>query len=576
MTRTIQDEMGGKMPPELELVICIARPKGLDNEDRIRALLGEGVNWNEVLAYALQHKLGLILCKRLHELGESWLTRDQREALIEIERQLGTNSLRLLGEMLLLQGVFEAGQIPAIPYKGPSLAWLAYQNFTFRTYSDLDFVVPQRYIPKAVLLLQAAGYNAEFDPREVREGRQGHAPGQYAFVSGTSHRLVELHTERTLRYFPCPLNLDEMNARLIQLKIGGQNISTFSVEDTLVMLCVHGAKHFWEQLSWIADVANLVTAQPVDWPLTMQIAADLKCSRLLLLGLSLAHELFKAPLPKSVLESAQHNANVQWLARMVREQYTDVSGLSVGVLPRAAFRLRSRDGIGQGLRHMLRLAMSPTESDRQTVRLPQMLAPLYALVRPLRLLRNYGLGLRRLQLDLADFEPTPPEVVDRMLEFADIAPGDVLYDLGCGDGRIVVAAAGKFGIRSVGVDIDPLRIAEAKANARQQGVKDRVRFLQADAKNVDISEATIVTLYLELGGVLKLAERLRSQLRPGARIVSRSSQIFGWNPDRSETCTSASGIRTVFYLWTIKEADKDVAAGEDTVQELRQTHRAGG
>jgi hypothetical protein len=551
-----------KIRPELEFLLCAAREKSPENEERIRVLLGEGVNWNEALACAMQHKLQPVFCKYFLASGADWPTHDQRDALIEIERQLGIRSLLLFGEMLHLYGLFEAAEIPAIPYKGPVLARLAYQNLSFRTYTDLDFVLPQHYIPKAISLLQAAGYNAQFDPIEAQAGQHGQAPGQYAFRNNSSRTLLELHTERTLRYFPDPLDLEEMNSRLIRLEIGGRKLRSFSVEDTLVMLCVHGAKHFWERLAWLDDVANLTAAQHVDWQLMMRIAEDMKCARLLLLGLFLAHDLFGASLPQSVLERTQRDANVQWLARKVCEQYAGISDPSSGVLPRVAFRLRSRDGIWQGLRHMLRLALSPTESDRQTVRLPGLLAPFYALVRPWRLLRDYGIGLRQPKIDLAYFEPTPPEMVDRMLLFAGVAPGDVLYDLGCGDGRIVVTSAEKYGIRAVGVDIDPQRIAEAQDNARRHGVEDRARFFRADAKNVDVSEATIVTLYLEADGVLRLAERLRSQLRPGARIVSRASQIYGWPPEQCEEYVLPNGSRTFFYLWRIKElSTNDAASG---------------
>ena len=105
---------------------------------------------------------------------------------------------------------------------------------------------------------------------------------------------------------------------------------------------------------------------------------------------------------------------------------------------------------------MLRLTMSPTERDRQTTPLPRFLAPLYVLLRPWRLLREYGFGFRRrLKLDLAIYDPTPQEVVDEMLRLASVQPGDVLYDLGCGDGRIVVTAAEKYGIRAVGAVPEP-------------------------------------------------------------------------------------------------------------------------
>jgi hypothetical protein len=479
--------------------------------------------------------------------------------------------------MLWLCGVFEAAGVPAVPFKGPALGWLAYENFTHRTCVDLDFVLPQRHIPAAIAALKASEYMPQFNPIEVQTGSRGPAPGQYLFTPVGRRRSVELHTERTLRYFSRPLDLEEMNSRLMQLEIGGQKIRTFSVEDLLVMLCVHGSKHFWERLSWIVDIAQLVTVQPVDWEFLLAIAAQMQSTQVLLLGLSLAHELVGAPVPPPVLERTQTNAQVQWLTGKVLEQYAGTSYPSAGVWARALFRVRSSDGPWQGLRQLLRLSLSPTESDRQKIRLPAVLSPLYSPVRLFRLLGEYGLGLhRQTKTDLAGYEPTPPEVVDQVLRFANLSAGDVLYDLGCGDGRIVVAAAEKYGIRAVGVDIDPTRIAEARANARQHGVENRVAFLLADARDVDVFEATVVNLYLEQFGILRLVERLRSQLRCGARIISRSSPIYGWIPDRSEKHVSTDGIPSVLYLWTIKEAEKGTAAEQDAARELRHRHKVKG
>jgi SAM-dependent methyltransferase len=170
---------------------------------------------------------------------------------------------------------------------------------------------------------------------------------------------------------------------------------------------------------------------------------------------------------------------------------------------------------------MVRLTLSPTERDRESTHLPPALASLYVLVRPFRLLQEYGLGIRRrLKLDLAVYAPTPQGIIDGMLRLANIGPGDVLYDLGCGDGRIVVTAAEKYGIRAVGVNINPRRIAESHLNARKHGVESRVQFLKADAKKVKLSEATVVMIYLSADANLRLVERLRSELSPGARIRS--------------------------------------------------------
>jgi hypothetical protein len=244
-------------------------------------------------------------------------------------------------------------------------------------------------------MLESAGFSPQFDPREAHAGQDRSAPGQYSFLSHPQKILVEFHTERTLRYFPTPIDLQDLSSRLMTVEIGGQQLRTFSIEDTLVMLCVHGAKHFWERLGWVLDIAKLATAQRVDWTLASQIAAKMESTRVFLLGLYLAHDLFEAPLPGQLLEEIDRDRTVQELGEQVYQQYAGISDPSAGVLPRAVFRFRSRDGIGQGLRHTLRLAMSPTESDRKTVRLPRWLTPLYMLVRPWRLLREYGSGMKR-------------------------------------------------------------------------------------------------------------------------------------------------------------------------------------
>jgi hypothetical protein len=541
---------------------------------RIRAILRGGLNWSDVVATAFQHHVASFLYGNLRLAGEKLVPVVWLDSLRQYTRESTGLALVLLSELLRIHEIFEAEQLLLIPYKGPVLSWLAYHSLTGRTFIDLDFVLEQEHIPRAAALLKSAGFSADFGPQEELAGRIGHAPGQYGFFREATRTQVELHTEQTLRYFPVPLRLEKLNCRLITVEIAEQKMCTFSIEDTLVMLCVHGAKHFWDRLAWIVDVAELITAQPVDWALAIQIAAEMKSTRVLSLGLYLAHELLGASLPQSVLERAQRDSNVRWLTDKVRAQFEGNADPSPGVAPRAIFRLRSRDGIGQGMRHILRLAMSPTERDRQTMRLPRALAPLYMLMRPLRLLREYGLGFRqRLKPDLTIYDPTPQEVVDQVLHLASVGPGDVLYDLGCGDGRIVVTAAERYGIRAVGVDISPRRIAEAQANARRHGVESRVRFLQQDAKKVEISEATVVTMYLGAEGNLRLVERLRSELPPGARIVSRNFQIYGWPPERFEKHVSPDGIRTLLYLWRIKEPPmKDPAAecAADSVEQLKR------
>jgi hypothetical protein len=386
----------GAMRPELEVNLCCGRalidPMAAEG---VRLFIRNGLNWPDVVANAERHRLSPIVYEIITRTAQDLISPTQLNVLRGAAAPSTFVGMALLWELLHLHQLFEAAQILVIPYKGPVLAWVAYGSFTRREYSDLDFAVEQKYIPDVVAVLQSNGYLAQFDPREAHAGHDRSAPGQYSFLSHPQKILAEFHTERTLRYFPIPINFQDLTSRLMTVKIGEQRLRTFSIEDTLVMLCVHGAKHFWERLGWVLDIAKLVTDQKVDWTLATGIAARMESTRVLRLGLYLAHDLFDAPLPSQLLEEICRDRTVQELAEKVYELYAGISDPGAGILHRAAFRFRLRDGIGQGLRHTLRLAISPTESDRQIVRLPRWLTPLYVLVRPWRLLREYGSGLKR-------------------------------------------------------------------------------------------------------------------------------------------------------------------------------------
>ena len=149
------------------------------------------------------------------------------------------------------------------------------------------------------------------------------------------------------------------------------------------------------------------------------------------------------------------------------------------------------------------------------------------------------------------FVPTPQEVVDAMLKVAKVTKNDVIYDLGSGDGRIPVTAAKMYGARAIGIDIDPQRIKEANANAQAAGVTDKVKFLNQDLFTTNISEATVVTLYLLPSLNLKLMPKLMSELKPGTRIVSHAFDMGDWKPEQT---LNVDG-RTVYY-WTIPAKKK--------------------
>ena len=171
------------------------------------------------------------------------------------------------------------------------------------------------------------------------------------------------------------------------------------------------------------------------------------------------------------------------------------------------------------------------------------------------------------------YEPSPPEVVRAMLELAGVTNRDVVYDLGSGDGRIVIAAARDFGARAVGIDIDPKRIEESNENARRANVTDRVRFLQGDLFESDFSEATVVTLFLWPHINMKLRPQLM-KLRPGTRIVSHVHDLGDWRPERTQKVRVAeTGRERTLYLWVLPMKNATAAAMDDASPASRAFHQ---
>lgn len=148
------------------------------------------------------------------------------------------------------------------------------------------------------------------------------------------------------------------------------------------------------------------------------------------------------------------------------------------------------------------------------------------------------------------FVPTPHEVVAEILRLADVGKADVLYDLGCGDGRIVVTAAKKYGCRGVGIDIDPERIQDSQKNAAKEGVEDKVRFIESDLFDADISKASVVTLYLLSRVNIRLRPKLLSELKPGTRVVSHDFDMDEWEADEISYIEDDWETHSIFF-WII-------------------------
>ena len=379
-----------RISPELDLVLlCLKARLDEADERRIRGMAGEALDWEEVTALVPSHQVLPAFYRGLQQAVPDCIPAAVRSDFEFRIRNIAKKNMLLFAELLRLLAAFEAEGVLLIPYKGIVQGWLAYHDLAMRACLDLDFALRQRDIPRAIELLKAQGFESGLPPQHLQLAERGQFPGQYAFQRGDKELQVEFHTEKTLRYFPVPLDFDILERRLQTLKIGGRAMRTFSREDTIVFLCVHGAKHFWARLNWICDVGRLAGADPApDWAKLEATAAEMQCARNVLLGLLLAHEMLGARIPDAVLSRARRDRNVARLARQVREQIARKEQSPHGVLQRALFRVRCSDRLGDGMRHVWRLTTRSTERDWGDAADRTSFSS--ALARARRLVRQYG------------------------------------------------------------------------------------------------------------------------------------------------------------------------------------------
>jgi hypothetical protein len=378
--------------PEKQLLVCSARTR-IDAAvaHRILQLVDAPLDWEYLLNEATEHSVGPLLDMNLRSTAPNAMPPAERARLRLMCRANTVRCLFLAAELHKVLQLFREQGIVAIPYKGPVLAEQAYASLTLRDFDDLDIILPQRDLPKAHEVMLGLGYQARFPKIAADHSANALLPGEYNYRDEKRRAVVELHTEFTLRHFPVRPDLDQFAKRLVMVPVAGQDLATFAPEDLLSMLCVHGSKDFWERISWIADVSELVQRPPAfDWDAAFRTAESLGAERMAHLGVELAAQLLDTPLPAEIRKRTQSDAEAAALAREIVGRLLNRNPAYLTTGGRLRYRRRMVRGILAGWRYSARLAVAPAEEDWELMRLPKALAPLYLALRPLRLLHKYG------------------------------------------------------------------------------------------------------------------------------------------------------------------------------------------
>ena len=351
-------------------------------------LVRPDLNWAAFMALADQHALiplvHLHLSKFSTRVPSLWLERMEKAA-----RSNAIRALYLGNELARILDVFQSRKIAAIPYKGPVLAAQAYLDTALRQFDDLDIIVPQSELAAAHEAMLALEYRARFPWERGAETATSRIPGEYTY-RGSGQSLVELHTEFTMRHFPARLNIAHFANRLAQISVDGRSMATFRAEDALPVLCVHGAKDFWERLSWIVDLGALLeTSLRLDWDAVFETADSLGARRMLLLGLSLAQELTEVSLPNPIKEKIEADDAVAALATVVQRKLL-VEKQSWSAASRLRFRFALVENRGEAARYVWRLATAPAEDDWPGENTSAFAMRVQAMLRPFRLVRKHS------------------------------------------------------------------------------------------------------------------------------------------------------------------------------------------
>jgi hypothetical protein len=377
---------------EHELLICIAR-KSLDERviDRLRNLIQQNIDWDYLFNGASLHGLLPLLSTHLLKTARDVLPEPILQQLRADCLEGSKGNIYLLRELMRILELFEAENIRALAFKGPVLGQMVYGDVGLRQAGDLDILIAEKDFARTKELLQANSYL--MSPQLTRAQQKSHLGFhcEIQFFHQDQFCVVDLHWGLTPKGFPFFLGFEDLWARRQTIRLAAHPIQTFSNVDLLLYLCVHGAKHYWRRLEWIAAVAELVKSTPVnEWSLVMRRASDTNSRKILNLGLLLARDVFALELPQEVDDLLKTSAQTRECALRLEQELFQDTGLAPTQVEMFRLNLQFMDRQSDAIKGFLRSIFVPTISDWQAVHLPDAVYPLYYGLRVVRLLSKYG------------------------------------------------------------------------------------------------------------------------------------------------------------------------------------------
>ena len=374
---------------EHRLLLCCARTVATpDVVARLRELAAKNIDWEYLFLLARRHSVVPLLYLQLHQHASDLVPEEQLQKLKQHYLENSARNTVLTAELCRLIGLFAESGIEAIPYKGPVLSLFAYGDLAVRRFVDLDVIVKKTDVVKARDLLLAEGYTPSKSLSLTQQELLLRTQHNLQFSRDNHRLIIELHWEVAPHLFASSVSADQIWQDLGTFDIYNTQIKTLSADNLLFSLCVHGSRHLWERLSWICDVAELISRHSFNWTTLLERAATADNDRMFLLGLHLAHELLEAPLPDEVQQRCDSDEQLKILAaNLIEHLFNGTTHIPATSREIFKYNIRVRKTLAARARYLAHI-FRPTDSDLSHHWFPSRMTFGYYLTRPFRLIRT--------------------------------------------------------------------------------------------------------------------------------------------------------------------------------------------
>lgn len=380
-----------KLSIELKLLLLILEDRLYDSKnEEIIKVCSKGVDWNTFKCLAIRHKVLLLV---YGVLKNNYVNHVPESLLVDMKNIFMVNSARNLYFTAFFHKIieyFNINGIHCVPLKGPVISEQLYGDIILRSFSDLDILVPEKQAYQAFNILIDKGFTPELDLNESQFDSYMNSEDHIILFTENRKIIVELHWELSARYLSKPFTFEQIRSQLQEYNFSGKTISTFSHEDLLVYLCLHGSKHIWETLELLYLVANLLKFD-LDWNRVLTLSKTTFCYKKLLLGLSLCKRFFNCHLPEEIQDLIVSDPKTNELEEYVILLLLDPVENHLWDISKSKFtkyQFAALDKFQDKIRYLFFIVLTPTNNDWASISLSSRLSFLYYLIRPFRLFQN--------------------------------------------------------------------------------------------------------------------------------------------------------------------------------------------